>query len=143
MANRKRTKGQSTTKTWVGTVFLKKPIILLSKNDWYWQPKTFTDRTHIYDIILNTDTISILIPYSCGTVALYGLFIYLFFLAAHTATDFTLSKNLWNSYQEYVAPFNSNFHNKTLCESGVMWITRFVTYLSIAFHIYLLIIIHF
>jgi hypothetical protein len=24
-----------------------------------------------------------------------------------------------------------------------MWITRFVTYLSIAFHIYLLIIIHF
>jgi hypothetical protein len=40
--------------------------------------------------------------------------------------------------QEFVAPFNSNFHNKTLCESGVMWITRFVTYLSIAFHIYLL-----
>jgi hypothetical protein len=45
--------------------------------------------------------------------------------------------------QEFVAPFNSNFHNKTLCESGVMWITRFVTYLSIAFQIYLLIIIHF
>jgi hypothetical protein len=45
--------------------------------------------------------------------------------------------------QEFVAPFNSNFHNKTLCESGVMWITRFVTYLYIAFHIYLLIIIHF
>jgi hypothetical protein len=22
--------------------------------------------------------------------------------------------------QEFVAPFNSNFHNKTLCESGVM-----------------------
>jgi energy-coupling factor transporter transmembrane protein EcfT len=44
--------------------------------------------------------------------------------------------------QEFVAPFNSNFHNKTLCESGVMWITRFVTYLSIAFHIYLLNIIH-
>jgi hypothetical protein len=49
----------------------------------------------------------------------------------------------YDYYQEYVAPFNSNFHNKTLCESGVMWITRFVTYLSIAFHIYLLIIIHF
>jgi hypothetical protein len=46
---------------------------------------------------------------------------------------------LRNSYQEYVAPFNSNFHNKALCESGVMWITRFVTYLSITFHIYLLI----
>ena len=45
--------------------------------------------------------------------------------------------------QEFVAPFNSNFHSKTLCESGVMWITRFVTYLSIAFQIYLLIIIHF
>ena len=43
-----------------------------------------------------------------------------------------------NSYQVYVPPFNSNFHNKTLCESGVMWINRFVTYLSIAFHIYLL-----
>jgi hypothetical protein len=45
--------------------------------------------------------------------------------------------------QEFVTPFNSNFHNKTLCESGVMWIIRFVTYLSIAFHIYLLIVIHF
>jgi hypothetical protein len=44
---------------------------------------------------------------------------------------------------DVVAPFNSNFDNKTLCESGVMWIIRFVTYLSIAFHIYLLIIIHF
>ena len=63
-------------------------------------------------------------------------------MADHRATDFTL-KNLRNSYQEYVAPFNSNFHNKTLCESGVMWITRFVTYLSIAFPIYLLIIIQF
>jgi hypothetical protein len=52
------------TKTRVETVFLKKPIILLSKNDWYWQPKTFTDATHTYDIILNTDTISILIPCS-------------------------------------------------------------------------------
>ena len=29
---------------------------------------------------------------SCGTVVLYGLFIYLFFLADHRATDFTLSK---------------------------------------------------
>jgi hypothetical protein len=82
---------------------------------------------------------------SCGTVALYGLFINFFFLADH-GIGLRISlyiKNLRNSYQEYVAPFNSNFHNKTLCESGVMWITRFVTYLSIAFHIYLLIIIHF
>ena len=30
--------------------------------------------------------------FSCGTVALYGLFINLFFLADHRATDFTLSK---------------------------------------------------
>jgi hypothetical protein len=29
---------------------------------------------------------------SCGTGALYGLFIYLFFLADHRATGFTLSK---------------------------------------------------
>jgi hypothetical protein len=37
----------------------------------------------------------------------------------------------------------SQFSQQTLCESGVMWIARcFVTYLSIAFHIYLLIIIH-
>ena len=43
---------------------------------------------------------------------------------------------------DFVAPFNSNFHNKALCESGVMWIIRFVTYLSIAFHIYLLIIVN-
>ena len=28
-------------------------------------------------------------------------------------------------------PFKSNFHNKTLCESGVMWITHFATYLSL------------
>jgi hypothetical protein len=56
---------------------------------------------------------------SCGTVALYGLFIYLFFLADHRATDFTLSK-ICGTAQEFVAPFSSNFHNKTLCESGVM-----------------------
>jgi hypothetical protein len=42
----------------------------------------------------------------------------------------------------YVAPFNSIFHNKTLCENGVMWIIHFLTYLSTAFHIYLLIIIN-
>ena len=30
--------------------------------------------------------------FSCGTVALYGLFINFFFLADHRATDFTLSK---------------------------------------------------
>jgi hypothetical protein len=46
-------------------------------------------------------------------------------------------KNLQNCDQDFVAPFNSNFHNKTLCESGVMGIFRFVTYLSIVFHIYL------
>jgi hypothetical protein len=28
-------------------------------------------------------------------------------------------KNLRNCDQEFVAPFNSNFHNKTPCESGV------------------------
>ena len=28
------------------------------------ESKTVTDSTHTYDIILNTDTISILIPYS-------------------------------------------------------------------------------
>ena len=37
-------------------------------------------------------TIKLFEPVSCGTVALYGLFIYLFFLADHRATDFTLSK---------------------------------------------------
>ena len=54
--------------------------------------------------------ISKLINASCGTVALYGLFIKKKFLADSI-------KNLRNSYQEYVAPFNSNYHNKTLCES--------------------------
>ena len=54
-------------------------------------------------------------------------------------------KNLRNCDLDFDAPFNSDFHNKALCESGVMWIIRFVTYLhvSITFHIYLLIIIHF
>ena len=47
--------------------------------------------------------------------------------------------NVRNCDEEFVAaPINSNFHNKTFCESGDMRITRFVTYLSIAFHIYLL-----
>jgi hypothetical protein len=35
---------------------------------------------------------SISVNTSCGTVALYGLFINYFFLADHRATDFTLSK---------------------------------------------------
>ena len=35
-------------------------------------------------------------------------------------------KNLRNCDLDFVAPFNSNFDNKTLCESGVMWIIRFV-----------------
>ena len=33
-----------------------------------------------------------LVQYSCGTVALYGLFINFFFLADHRATDFTRSQ---------------------------------------------------
>ena len=78
---------------------------------------------------------------SCGTVALYVPF-FLFF-GGPQGYGFHPIKNLRNCDQEFVAPFNSNFHNKTFCENGVMWITRFVTYLSIAFHIYLLIIIHF
>ena len=76
---------------------------------------------------------------SCGTVALYGPF----FFGGSQGYGFHPIKNLRNCDEEFVAPFNSTFHNKTLCESGVMWITRFVTYLSMAFHIYLLIIIHF
>ena len=72
------------------------------------------------------------------------VFLLFFFLGRPQGYGFHPIKNLRNSYQEYVAPFNSNFHNKTLCESGVMWIARcFVTYLSIAFHIYLLTIINF
>ena len=39
-------------------------------------------------------------------------------------------KNLRNCDYDFVAPFNSKFHDKTLCESGVMCIFRFVTYLS-------------
>jgi hypothetical protein len=35
-----------------------------------------------------------------------------------------LSGNAYQKFaelrQEFVAPFNSNFHNKTLCESGFM-----------------------
>ena len=71
------------------------------------------------------------------------VFLFIYFSWQTIGLRFHPIKNLRNSYQEYVAPFNSNFHNKTLCESGVMWITRFVTYLSITFHIYLLIIIQF
>jgi hypothetical protein len=65
-----------------------------------------------------------------------GVTLPFFFLSRPLGYGFHSINNLPNSYQEYVAPFNSNSHNKTLCESGVMWITRFVTYLSIAFHIY-------
>jgi hypothetical protein len=50
-------------------------------------------------------------------------------------------KNLQNCDHDFVAPFNNTFHNKTLCESGAMWIIPFATNLSIAYHIYLLIII--
>ena len=56
---------------------------------------------------------------SCGTVALYGLFIYFFFLADHRATISPYQK-FAELRQEFVVPFNSNFHNKTLSESGVM-----------------------
>ena len=82
---------------------------------------------------------ALLQKHSCRTVALYGLFI------SWQTIGLRISpyQKFAELHQEFVAPFNSNFHNKTLCESGVMWITCFVTYLSIAFHIYLLIIIHF
>ena len=78
---------------------------------------------------------------SCGTVALMvlGQFSDTCGLQGY---GFYLIKNLRNCDLDFVAPFNSNFHKKTLCESGVMWIIRFVTYLSISFHIYLLINIH-
>ena len=79
---------------------------------------------------------------SCGTVALYGPLVVLFFWRT-IGLRISPYQKFAELHQEFVAPFNSNFHNKTLCESGVMWITCFVTYLSIAFHIYLLIIIHF
>ena len=74
---------------------------------------------------------------SSGTVALYGPFLFIFFFGGTQGYGFHPIKNLRNCDEEIVAPFNSNFHNKTLCESEVMWITRFVTYLSIVFHIYL------
>ena len=41
-------------------------------------------------------------------------------------------KNLQNSDLHFVALFNSNFDSKTLCESGVVWIIRFVTLFSIS-----------
>jgi hypothetical protein len=67
------------------------------------------------------------------------LFFLSFFLADHRATDFNLHfciKNLLNCDEEFVAPFNSNFYNKMLCESGVMWITRF-TYLLTYYYSFL------
>jgi hypothetical protein len=39
-------------------------------------------------------------------------------------------KNMRNCDPDFATAFNSNFDNKALCESGVMWIIRFVTYLS-------------
>ena len=79
---------------------------------------------------------------SCGTVTLTVLGQFSD-ICGPQGYGFHPIKNLRNCELDFVAPFNSNFDNKMLCESGVMWIIRFVTYLSIAFHIYLLIIIHF
>jgi hypothetical protein len=39
-------------------------------------------------------------------------------------------KNIRHCDPDFATAFNSNFDNKALCESGVMWIIRFVTYLS-------------
>ena len=82
---------------------------------------------------------ALLQKHSCRTAALYGPFISWQTIGLRIPPH----QKPAELHQELVAPPNSNFHNKTLCESGVMWITCFVTYLSIAFHIYLLIIIHF
>jgi hypothetical protein len=61
------------------------------------------------------------IEYSFGTVALYGLFIYLFIFSWQTkGLRISPYPKFAELRQEFVAPFNSNFHNKTLCESGVM-----------------------
>ena len=79
---------------------------------------------------------------SCGTVALMVLGQFSD-ICGPQGYGFHPIINLRNCDLDFVAPFNNNFHNKALCESGVVWILRFVTYLSIAFHIYLLIIIHF
>jgi hypothetical protein len=79
---------------------------------------------------------------SCGTVALYGPF----FLADHRATDFTLSKIFRTATQNLSHLSTVIFTTKSFVrvlpvrvETCVICITRFVTYLSIAFHIYLLI----
>ena len=80
--------------------------------------------------------------FSCGTVALMVLCQFSD-ICGPQGYGFHPIKNLRNCDFDFVATFNSNFDNKALCESGVMWIIRFVTYLSIAFHIYLLIIINF
>jgi hypothetical protein len=55
--------------------------------------------------------------HSCGTVALCGLFIYLFSWQTVGLRISPYSK-FAELCQEFVAPFNSNFHNKMLCESG-------------------------
>ena len=91
----------------------------------------------MYSLLLYSRSIS------CGTVAPYGPFFFFSFFFGPQGYGFHPIKNLRNCDQDLVAPFNSNFHTKTLCESGVMWIFRFVTYLSIVFHNYLCIIIHF
>jgi hypothetical protein len=60
----------------------------------------------------------LLLP-SCGTVAFYGLFIY-YFSWQTIGLRISPYQKFAELRQEFVAPFNSNFHNKTLCESGVM-----------------------
>ena len=84
-----------------------------------------------------------LVSYVAAEPQPFMVLFFSFFFGGTQGYGFHPIKNLRNCDQEFVVHFNSNFHNKTLCENGVMWITRFVTYLSIAFHIYLLIIIHF
>ena len=96
-----------------------------------------------YPISLTLDCFSYsYLRFSCGTIALMVLGQFSD-ICGPQGYGFHPIKNLRNCDQDFVAPFNSNFHNKMLCESGVIWIFRFVTYLSIVFHIYLCIIIHF
>ena len=77
---------------------------------------------------------------NCGTVALDGPFFFLFFLADHRATDFTLSKICGTATKNSSHLSTVIFTTKRFvrAESCGSWITRFVTYLSIAPFSYLL-----
>ena len=100
---------------------------------------------HIYFSSSNINVLSVIVQ-SLNQLRnrspLWSFFFFSFFFGPQ-GYGFHPIKNLRNCDQDLVAPFNSNVHNKTLCESRVMWIFRFVTYLSIVFHNYLCIIIHF